>query len=170
MWFPPEDGAEFYDFELEPGGKDEWGCDQTDELRRLILYLVHEKNVMLVKLRGLSALREVLQSRWNAKQGRDKANFSECTSSLQRGAENTQELTVSAKPSYQFPTRQSQRGENLQKDEGPVSFKHDKNQDVYIHTDSFKVSCFVVNDKCNPIRHERACLQCYCDLRVLGYI
>lgn len=150
MWFPPEDGAEFYDFELEPRGADEWGCnEQTDELRRLILYLVQEKNAMLVKLRGLSALREVLQSVY-AKQERDQANL--------RGAENSQELAVSAGAGNHFPTRQTQRGEKLEKDEGPVSFKDDKKQDVYTYADSLKVSCFVLDDKCNPIRHERACL------------
>lgn len=150
MWFPPEDGAEFYDFELEPGGGDEWGCnEQTDELRRLVLYLVHEKNAMLVKLRGLSALREVLQNVY-AKQERDQANL--------RGAENSQELAVSAGAGNHLPTRQTQRGKKLEKDKGSVSFKDDKKQDVYSHTDSLKVSCFVLDDKCNLIRHERACL------------
>lgn len=127
MWFPPEDGAEFYDFELEPGGPDEWECsEQTDELRRLILYLVHEKNAMLVKLRGLSALREVLQN-LHSKQERDQAN-------QLKGAENCQELV----------TRQTQRGEKLEKDSGLVSFKDDEKQDVYTSADILKVSCFVV--------------------------
>lgn len=169
MWFPPEDGAEIYDFELEPGGRvDEWGCsDQIDELRRLIVYLVREKNSLLVKLRGLSALREVLQSH-NGKREHEQTNFYECTGRL--GAENSQELAVSAGACAQMQTRQIQRGENLEKDEGPASFKDDKKQDVCTYTDSFKVSCFVLDDKCNPIRHERACLQCYCDFQVLSYI
>ncbi|KAL9963339.1 hypothetical protein ACROYT_G032533 [Oculina patagonica] len=137
MWFPPEDGAEFYDFELEPRGANEWGCnEQTDELRRLILYLVQEKKAMLVKLRGLSALREVLQSVY-AKQERDQANL--------RGAENSQELAVSAGAGNHFPTRQTQRGEKLEKDEGPVSFKDDKKQDVYTYTDSLKNTDLITN-------------------------
>ena len=171
MWFPPEDGAELYDFELEPGGRsDEWGySDQRDELRRLILYLVREKNSLLVKLRGLSALREVLQSH-NAKRGHEQTNFYECIGSSKLGAENFQELTDSAGASSQMQTRQTQRAEKLQKDEGPVSFKNDKKQDVCTYTDSLKVSCFVLDDKCNSIRHEGACLQCYCDFQVLSYI
>ena len=156
MWFPPEDGAELYDFELEPGGRpDEWGCcDQRDELRRLILFLVREKNCLLFKLRGLSILREVLQSR-NAKREHEQTNFHDCIGSGKLGAENFQDLTVSAGACAQMQTRQTQRAEKLQKDEeGPVSFKDDKKQDVCTSTDSLKVSCFVLDDKCNSIRHE----------------
>lgn len=153
MWFPPEDGAELYDFELEPGGGDEWGySDQNEDLRRTILYLVREKNSMLVKLRGLSALRGVLHSLC-AKQKRDQTNFLECTGKV--GAEHS---VTNAGAGFQQLTRQPQRGEKLQKGEGPVSFKHDKKQEVYIYTDSSMVSCFVHIDKCNPIPHERACL------------
>lgn len=158
MWFPPEDGAELYDFELEPGGRsDEWGYwDQRDELRRLILYLVRENNSLLVKLRGLSTLREVLQSR-NAKREHEQTNFYdvyECIGSGKLGAENSQDMAVSAGACAQMQTRQTQRAEKLQKDKVPVSFKDDKKQDVCTSTDSFKVSCFVLDDKCNSIRHE----------------
>jgi len=146
MWFPPEDGAELYDFELEPGGRsDEWGYrDQRDELRRLILYLVREKNSLLVKVRGLSALREVLQSH-NAKREHEQTNFYECIGNGMLGAENSQELTVSAGACARMQAGQSQEAEKLHKDEGPVSFKDDKMQDVCTYTDSFKVSCFVLS-------------------------
>lgn len=150
MWFPPDDGVDFYDFELEPGGPGSGYNDRTDELRRTILYLVREKNSMLVKLRGLSALREVLQSLYENKVERDRANFFECTSKL--GAEISQELVVCAGAGTQLPIRQAKRAEKLQKDEVPAPFKDDKKQDVDgVH--NFKVSCFCFSDKCNPIPH-----------------
>ena len=171
MWFPPEDGAAELYFELEPGGRtDEWGyVEQRDELRRLVLYLVREKNSLLVKLRGLSALTEVLQSH-NGKREHEQTNFYGCTESGKLGAENSQEVTVSADACAQMHIRQTQKAEKLQKDKGPVSFKNDKKQGYCTNTDSLKVSCFVLDDKCNSIRHERACLQCYCDFQVFSYI
>lgn len=151
MWFSQEDGSELYDFELEPGGAQEWGYqEQTEELRRTILYLVHENNSMLVKLRGLSALREVLQS-LQVKQERDQAKF--CESSIATlGAEKLQERTPGT---YAEPlSRQTQTDENLQEDTEQVCFADDHNQkDECVHMDKLKVSLFCCRllVKCNPI-------------------
>lgn len=61
MWFLFEEGVEFFDFEFELGGGDEWGySDYNEELRWVILYLVCEKNFMLVKFCGLCVLWGIL--------------------------------------------------------------------------------------------------------------
>ena len=140
MWFSQEDGSKLCDFELEPGAGQHWGCnEQTDELRRVILYLVHENNSMLVKLRGLSALREVLQSHHET-QKQDLTNFTESSSIL--GAENSQELAgAGAKPL----SRQTQGNEKFQEHPEQLCFANGGHQqDVYLYADCLKVSCFDV--------------------------
>ena len=149
MWFPPEEGAELFDFELEPGGGDEWGySDHNEELRRVILYLVREKNSMLVKLRGLCALRGILQSLCT-EPNREHAIFFEGAGEI--CAEDS--LVLNADAGLQLPTRKAHRSEKLHRDEKSVTFKHDNTNYVYGNTDSSTVSCFVLIDKCNPIPH-----------------
>lgn len=140
MWFSQEDGSGIYDFELEPGGIQDWeDNDQTDELRRIIQYLVHENNSLIVKLRGLSTLREVLQN-LHGKREQERTSFSESSSTL--GAENSREprAGAGAKPL----SWQTHEDERLQGDTEQICFVNsDSPQDVYVHTDnSGKVSCF----------------------------
>ena len=159
MWFSQQGGSELYDFELEPGGAQiEWGCnDQTDELRRTLLYLVHENNSMLVKLRGLSALREVLQ-RIHVKQEQDEANFSE--SALTLGAEKSQgRAGAGAKPLSQ----QNHRDEKLQKDIEQVCCSDDDYQQEFYGSSqvgSLHIAVLLSLVKCNSIPTRSQSMTC----------
>ena len=136
MWFSQEE----YDYELEPGGIQDWeGNDQTDELRRIIQYLVQENNSLIVKLRGLSVLREVLQT-LHEKQERERTSFSESSSTF-RGAENSRECAAAGAKPLSLQTRKDER---LRRGTEQICFVNgDIPQDIYVHTDnSEKVSCF----------------------------
>ena len=142
MWFAPDDGSELCDFVLEAGGAElnEWGySEQTDELRRTILYLVHERNSMLVKLRGLSAMRDVLQHvHSNRKCDLQTTDFYRRT----RGAEHFQGTSVCTGGYLQAgPTTRKGAGNLLRKDDETASLDDDKQ---WINT---KVRLFCSHDK-----------------------